>query len=75
VSVSPIAFPGDPDPGGRDDVAGSVAEAVANARARCAELESDTFGQGSVIGDLLQLPPGPDAASKHLGGPDTGYPA
>jgi hypothetical protein len=51
--TSPIAFPADNDPGGRDTVASDVAGAVANAQARYHELESDTFGQGSRIGDLL----------------------
>jgi hypothetical protein len=50
---------GDPDPGGSDKTAGDVAGAVAAAQARQAELESDTFGQGSVIGDLMTLPPNP----------------
>lgn len=75
MSLSPIAFPGADDPGGRDDVAGSMDEARANAEMRYLELQGDTFGQGSTIGDLMSLPPVPDFASKHLGGPDTGYPA
>ena len=50
--------PGDviPDAGGRDDVAGSVAAAVAAAQARAGEHKSDTYGQSSVIGDLMTLP-------------------
>jgi hypothetical protein len=75
VSISPIAFPGDADPGGRDDVAGDVAGAMGAAGARFAELQSDTYGQGSTIGDLMELPPVPYAAGKHTGGPDAGYPA
>lgn len=71
----PVAFPGDADPGGRDDVAGTVAGAVAAAEARYGELQGDTFGQGSAIGDVLTLPPGPVEQSKHTGGDDTGYPA
>ena len=51
-----IRFPGDPDAGGRDDVAGSVAEAVANAQARFHEHESDTYGLGSQLGDAMTLP-------------------
>jgi hypothetical protein len=47
---------GDADPGGADKTAGTVAGAVAAAQARQAELESDTFGQGSVIGDIMALP-------------------
>jgi hypothetical protein len=34
-------------------VAGSVAAAVANAEARFTELQGDTHGQGSKIGDLM----------------------
>jgi hypothetical protein len=75
VSVSPVAFPGDADAGGRDDVAGDVAAAVANAQARYGELQGDTYGQGSVIGDLVDLPPVPEQGSKHAGGSDTGYPS
>ena len=57
-----IAFPGDPDPGGRDDVAGTVAGAVGTAMARQAEHMTDTYGQGSQIGDALALP---DVVSDH----------
>ncbi len=48
---------GDADAGGRDDVAGSVVAAVANAEARFTELQGDTYGQGSRIGDLMSIPP------------------
>lgn len=58
-AISPVNAMGDADAGGRDDVAGTVAGAVAAADARLAELQADTYGQGSVIGDLLALPPGP----------------
>jgi hypothetical protein len=47
---------GDMDPGGGDKTAGTVEGAVAAAQARQRELESDTFGQGSVIGDIMALP-------------------
>jgi hypothetical protein len=53
-----IAFPGDSDPGGRDIVADSVAGSVAATEARYHELQGDTYGQGSHIGDLMDLPPG-----------------
>lgn len=53
----PIRFYGDPDAGGRDDVAGSVAESMANAEARFREHEADTHAQGSQIGDSMHLPP------------------
>ena len=58
-AISPIDAMGDADAGGRDDVAGDVAGAVANATARWKEFQSDTFGLGSVIGDLMTLPPSP----------------
>jgi hypothetical protein len=69
ASPQPVSFPGDADAGGRDIVAADPAGAVANAEARFGELESDTFGQGSAIGDLLDLPPVPAASSKHTGPP------
>lgn len=69
TGISPIAFPGDADPGGRDTVAGSVAEAVSNAEARYTELQGDTYGQGT-IGDLMDLPPTPSEWSRHTGGTD-----
>jgi hypothetical protein len=55
----PIDAAGDADAGGRDDVAATVAQAVSNAEARFAEHQSDTFAQGSTIGDLLTFPPSP----------------
>ena len=54
--TSPISFPGDDDAGGRDDVAGTVAGAVANAQGRYHEHQADTYGQGSTIGDVMSLP-------------------
>jgi hypothetical protein len=57
--ISPITVGGNADSGGRDDVAGSVAGAVANAEARYLEHEGDTHGSGSTIGDVFTLPPGP----------------
>jgi len=61
-SPDPVYVPGDADPGGRDIVAGSVAGAVANAKARYMELQSDTYGQGSVIGDTYTIPMEPDGS-------------
>jgi hypothetical protein len=58
-SVSPVVWPGDNDPGGRDIVSGAVAGAVAAAEARFGELRGDTYGLGSHIGDLMQFPPSP----------------
>lgn len=54
--TAPIAFPGDPDAGGRDVVAGTVADAMANAMDRRTEMQGDTYGLGSTIGDVLTLP-------------------
>lgn len=53
---SPILVGGAPDPGGRDDVAGDVAGAVAAACARQDEHQTDTYGMGSQIGDAVTLP-------------------
>jgi len=64
----------DPDAGGRDPVAGSVAAAQASAEARFHELQSDTYGQGGRIGDLITLP---DVVSDHslmTGGDGAGHP-
>ena len=58
-SPQQIYVGGDADAGGRDDVGGSVAEAQANAQARFHEHQSDTYGQGSTIGDVMTLPPSP----------------
>lgn len=55
-TLSPVQVHGDADAGGRDDVASSVAEAQANAEARFHEHMSDTYGLGSVIGDLVTMP-------------------
>ena len=73
VTESPLAAPnvnpfeaGSPDPiytgaaadaGGRDTVSASVAAAVAAAEARFGEHETDTYAQGSTIGDLMDMPP------------------
>lgn len=58
-AISPIDAIGDADAGGRDDVADSVAGAVAAASARWHEHQSDTYGPGSRIGDTMTLPPSP----------------
>lgn len=65
--AEPIVFPGDDDAGGRDVVTGDTGSARDAAMARRANLESDTFGLGSTIGDLLELPDVPAASSKHTG--------
>ena len=58
-AIDPITVGGNADAGGRDDVADSVAGAVANATGRYLEHEGDTHGIGSTIGDTMTLPPGP----------------
>ncbi len=47
---------GDDNPAGLDDVAGSVAASVAAAEARFGTHQLDTYGQGSIIGDLMTFP-------------------
>jgi hypothetical protein len=55
--TSPVQAHGDADAGGRDDVAGSVAGAMANAEARYLEHQGDATTPGpSHIGDLMPLP-------------------
>lgn len=54
--ISPVYVGGDADAGGRDDVSGTVAGAVAAAEARFTEHASDTYAQGSTIGDLMRIP-------------------
>ena len=62
ASPSPVYVGGDADAGGRDDVSGTVQGAVDAASARYAAHQSDTHGQGSAIGDLMDLAPAmPDA--------------
>ena len=73
ASPQPVYVGGDADPGGRDIVAADPGGAAANTEARYGELQSDTYGQGSTIGDVLALPEVPDAHSKHIGGEDAGY--
>jgi len=60
---SAIAAHGDADAGGRDDMSGTVAGAVANAEARWHELAGDTYSQGSQIGDAMTVPPVPEDAT------------
>jgi hypothetical protein len=72
VSESPLAAPnvnpyeagspsriytgGDANPAGSDDVAATVAAAVAAAEARAGKHQQDTYGQGSMVGDLMTFP-------------------
>lgn len=50
-------------------MADSVAGAVSNTEARYHELAGDTYGAGSTIGDVLDLPPVVSDQSKHTGSP------
>jgi hypothetical protein len=59
ITPDPIFVGGDADAGGRDDVAGDVAAAMAAAQARYREHQADTYGQGSTVGDVITLPPNP----------------
>lgn len=52
-----IGVHGDADAGGGDKTTGDTAGAAAASDARWRELQSDTYGQGSVVGDLMDLPP------------------
>ena len=56
-------------------MAGTVQDSIAAAAARAHELQAETYGQGSVIGELMDLPPVPEQGSKHAGGDDAGYAA
>lgn len=60
---------------GVDDTAADPAAAQQAAADRAHALESETFGQGSVIGELLELPAVPASGSKHVGGDDSGFAA
>lgn len=54
--ISPVYVGGDDDAGGRDDVSGTVAGAVAAAEARFSEHQGEAAGTDSMIGDLMNLP-------------------
>jgi hypothetical protein len=56
-SLSPVFTGGDPNPAGSDDVAATAAAAVAAAQARAGAHQQDTYGQGSQVGDQMDLPP------------------
>ncbi len=66
-SPQAILVGGDADPGGRDIVSGTVAGSVLAAHAWLGELQGDTYGQGSQIGDLMSLP-GTTAGGQSDGG-------
>lgn len=69
--VSPVVTGCDDDAGGRDPVSGTVDGAEAAASARLSELQSDTYGQGSTIGDVMDLAPVDSNASVATWGPYT----
>src|SRR5262249_38553638 len=54
-----IQVHGDADAGGMDKPPRPVQGPVDAAMARQRELASDTYGQGSVVGDLMAMPPSP----------------
>lgn len=58
-STSAIYSPVNSDADEQDDVSGTVAGAVAAATARWQLAQKDTYQQGSVLGDLVALPPNP----------------
>jgi hypothetical protein len=69
-SLSPINAAGDPDAGGRDDVAATVAGAQAAAEARFREHMGDQ-GQAGHIGDAMHMPmTGLDPAASSPGSTD-----
>ena len=56
--LAPVNAMGDPDAGGRDTVAGTVADAVANATGRWQEQQGNAHA-GGRIGDTMTLPVSP----------------
>lgn len=56
-----------------DTVSASAEGSVLAAQARYHSHEQDTYGQGSAIGQLMDLPEVPGAHSKHAGGDGGGY--
>ena len=68
-NVSPIDAAGDNDAGGRDDMAGTVAQSVSNAEARWHEFTGDLSRPGPVIGTAVQ---GPTAAGPQQQGAQIG---
>lgn len=53
IQTVPAGMPD--DAGTADNMAPTLVEAIAEAMARFGELHSDTFGQGSTIGDLMPV--------------------
>ena len=70
----PVFTGADADSAGRDDVAGTVAAAQANAEARFHTHQVDTYGQGSQIGDSMTLPDVVSDHSLNTGGDGAGHP-
>jgi|SRR5450755_857553 len=71
-ALSPINAAGDPDAGGRDDVAATIEGAVAAATDRWHEFQSGTYGEGSTYGDLMDLTPVDSAATPAIFDPSSG---
>jgi hypothetical protein len=61
------------DAGNLSAISPTVDGAVTARENRYQELQSDTYGQGSTIGDLMQLPPHLDFSTQADGGQTT-YP-
>lgn len=55
IQTVPDSMPN--DTGTADNIAATVAAAIAEANARNAELMRDIMGQGDSAGDLMPLPP------------------
>jgi hypothetical protein len=53
----------DADAGSANTISGTPGGAVASGMARVDELASDTYTAGSVIGDVMTLPPNPVSAN------------
>ena len=64
--LAPINAAGDNDAGGRDDVAATVQQAVANATDRWHEFMGD-LGAAGTIGDLVTFPPSPEDPGAGVG--------
>jgi hypothetical protein len=56
--VMPAGVPNDASPD--DNIGSTTAQAVSFALGEMAEREAETHAQGSVLGDLMTMPPAPD---------------
>lgn len=60
------------DAGSASTIAATIEAAKAAGMARVLEISQDTLTAGSPLGDLMPLPPSPDADSTILGGTPEG---